>query len=144
MAQDDFWTRRRKEEEREEEEARERAEMEALKRKQSPAVGAKTAEKPLPTQFDELIKRAPVLIDQLEHLYRQFVAGVLSRPPVEERARLDQLLAQLTLSGKSTAADRFRFSSILQTYNTHKGRWDKLLSDVETGKIKRVAGPRKG
>jgi hypothetical protein len=145
MAPDDFWTRKRREEEKEQREAEERADEEARKKKFAPAASGRAAstDSSGALSFDELLRRATVLIDQLEHLYRQFTVGVLARPPVEERTRLDGMITQMTHATKGGTADRFKFSGVLQSYNTHKQRWDKLLADVESGKIKRVAGPKK-
>lgn len=148
MAPDDFWSRKRREEEKEEREAEERAEE--LARKQKAAANAGSAAGRVSSSdssgaisFDELLRRATVTIDQLEHLYRQYAVGVLARPPVEERLRLDAMVTQMTHAGKASTADRFKFSGVLQSYNTHKARWDKLLADIESGKIKRVAGPKR-
>jgi hypothetical protein len=145
MAPDDFWSRKRREEEKEEREAEERAEEEERKRKQAARTGkpVQSSDDSGALPFDELLRRASVLIDQLEHLYRQFAVGVLARPPVEERSRLDQLMTHLSHTQKASTTDRFKFSGVLQSYTTHKSRWDKLLADVESGKIKRVAGPKR-
>jgi hypothetical protein len=145
MAPDDFWARKRKQEEKEEAEAQERAEDEARKLKQiAGKTGGRPDGPPISIQFDDLVKKIPIAIDQLENLYRQYAVGILARPPVEERSRLDQMMAMLQHSVKPTPADRFRFAGVSQSYNTHKSRWDKLLADIESGKIKRVAGPKKG
>lgn len=145
MVPDDFWSRKRREEEKEKEEAEQRAEEEEARRKKLAAAGRSSSTSDSGgVSTDELMRRAPSLIDQLEHLYRQFAVGVLARPPVEERARLDQMITQLTHAGKASTTDRFKFSGILQSYTTHKMRWDKLLLDIESGKIKRVAGPKRG
>ncbi|MFL5813111.1 MAG: hypothetical protein ACJ763_05995 [Bdellovibrionia bacterium] len=146
MAPDDFWSRKRREEEKEQREAEERADEEARKKKHASTTApgrAASTDSSGALSFDELLRRATVLIDQLEHLYRQFTVGILARPPVEERARLDGMITQMTHATKGSTADRFKFSGVLQSYNTHKQRWDKLLADVESGKIKRVAGPKK-
>ncbi len=145
MTPDDFWSRKRKEEEQEEREAEERAEEEARQRKQKLSSGpsSSTTDASGGLSFDELLRRASVTIDQLEHLYRQYAVGVLARPPIEERNRLEQMMAQLSHAIKGTTTDRFRFSGVLQSHSTHKARWDKLLADIESGKIKRVAGPKR-
>jgi hypothetical protein len=145
MAPDDFWTRKRKEEQKEKEEAEERAEEEARKLKDNRhGPQPKTESVGTGVPFEELVRRVPTLIDQLEHLYRQFAVGVLARPPHEERLRLDQMMTLLKYSAKATTTDRFKFNGMVQSYTTHRARWDKLLADVESGKIKRVAGPKKG
>jgi hypothetical protein len=145
MVPDDFWSRKRREEEKEEREAEERADAEERRRKLAALKGrpAEVAEDSGAIPFDEQLRRATVLIDQLEHLYRQFAVGVLMRPPVEERSRLDQMMTHISHAPKASTTDRFRFSGVLQSYTTHKSRWDKLLADIESGKIKRVAGPKR-
>ena len=140
MAQeDDIWKRRRQ---REEEREREAEEERLAKLKKEEQTG-RVIDSQIVEKFDELIRRAPIMIDQLEHLYHQYAVGLLSRPPVEERARLDMVMVTLYNLPKPTPSDRFRFSSINSSYGSHKSRWEKLLADIESGKIKRVTGPKR-
>lgn len=137
---DDFWQRKRKEEEAEERERE--AQAEELARKSKGKTG-KAPSEGLHERFEDMIRRVPILIDQLTHLYQHFMTGVLFRPPIEERNRLDQLMTVLANMQKGTPSDRFRFNTIQASYQTHKQRWDKIVQDVESGKIQRVTGPAK-
>lgn len=145
MAGDDLWSRKRREEEEEErerEEAKERAEREAKAKVKLGLTTSFSRSETVSDSFDNLVREAPILIEQLNHLYTQFAAGVLSMPPREVRSRLDHMLILLTSAHKPTPASRFRFQGIQASYASHCARWDKLLHDVESGKIRRIAGPK--
>ncbi|MDR3606287.1 MAG: hypothetical protein P4M08_02780 [Oligoflexia bacterium] len=144
--EDDFWTRKRKEEEAEEREReleKEREEREGAKRQKLGFFGQPVAEETT-GQFDDLLHEATVLIEQLNHLYNQFKTGLLMLPPTEKRSRLNHIMKMLTQAAKPTPATRFKFGSIQASYEAHCARWDKLLQDLESGKIKRTAGPKRG
>ena len=91
-------------------------------------------------KLDELLRRAPGTLEHLSQLYNHYVHGVISKPPLEERARVEQMITVLNGLPKPTPSYRFRYSNVQQTYSTHKKLWDKLMADLESGKIKR---PRK-
>jgi hypothetical protein len=139
MADEDDVRRRRRE--REEEEEDERA-------KPGSAPASKTANKlgfskpeAVPVEkFDEMIQRADVMIEQLNNLYKMFVVGVEKLPPNEKRKALDQLMYGLQIMSKPTPSANFKFSSIQSRYEANKERWEKMLKDLESGKIKRTAG----
>jgi hypothetical protein len=135
MAPDDFWTRKRREEEKEEAE-KERAEFEAKSRKKLGLAGPSSA--PVSAQFSDLVREIPTVIEQLNHLYSQFISGVVNLPPREVRGRLDQMMVLLTNMAKPTPASRFHFQSVQSSYVTHCERWDKMMRGLESGKVKRV------
>jgi hypothetical protein len=136
---DDLWARKRREEEeeaRELESAKERADQQAKSNKKLGFTG--TVATPISNQFAELIREAPILIEQLNHLYQQFINGVLSLPPREVRARLDHMMVVLMNDAKPTPTSRFQFSAVQASYASHCERWDKMLRGLESGKLKRV------
>lgn len=94
-------------------------------------------------KLDELLKRAEPLIMQVNASYNQYAAGVEIRPPTERVSQLEQMMNQLMLMAKPTPAYRFRFQHVQGTYNSYKKRWDKLLQDIDSGKIKRFASPNR-
>lgn len=141
--EDDPWRRYKDREEEREREAQEEANRKAAKA----TPGQKrdlSAPDAVVEKFEEIIKKIPILLDQLEHLYRQYAVGTLERPPVEERLRLDQMMTTLSNFPKVTPGDRFRFNTTNSTYTTYKARWDKLLLNIEKGIIKRITGKNKG
>lgn len=138
MADDDYWRRKRRREEEEKREAEEKAAAELRRQADSNKISDD-----LLTRVEDIHRRAPIIMEQIDNLYRQYISGALSRPPVEERNRLDQMMALVFNVPKPTPADRYRFTSIWSSYTTHKVRWDRILADMESGKIKRWAGPKK-
>lgn len=89
-------------------------------------------------------ERAEALIEQLNNLYNQYVAGVERLPPNERRKQLDQTMASLATVHKPTAAYLYRYNNLQSRYIAYRDRWDKLLKDLESGKIKRITGPMRG
>jgi hypothetical protein len=92
----------------------------------------------------ELFERAEPMIEQLNNLYQQYVVGVESRPPIERRKQLDQVMMTLQIMGKPMTSHQFRFNTLNARYLTHRDRWDRLMKELESGKIKRVTGPKRG
>lgn len=80
------------------------------------------------------MQQAQSLIDQVNSLYAQFLAGVERKQPHEARARLETLIDNLQKAQKPTAAYQFRFNGLKATYTTYRDRWDKLIKDFESGK----------
>lgn len=93
-------------------------------------------------RFETQLQAVQSLIEQVNSLYAQFLAGVELKPPREARARLDAQLASLLKSQKPTAAYQFRFNALQATYASYRDRWDKQMKDFESGKIRPVAGPK--
>jgi hypothetical protein len=94
-------------------------------------------------KLDEMLDKVEPLVMSINSSYNQYAAGVETRPPVERVSQLEQLMNSLVVLPKPTPAYRFRFQHAQGVYNTYKTRWTKLLEDVESGKIKRFAGPQR-
>jgi Mg2+ and Co2+ transporter CorA len=141
MARDTSFDERRKQRELEDED--DRARQEARKSGNSPGKALARTGDAHTDKLLELFQRAEPLIDQLNSLYNQYVAGIEQRPPHERRKQLDELMATLQTMNKPTPAYQFRFTTLNASYLTHRDRWDRLIKDLESGKIKRVTGPRR-
>jgi len=99
-----------------------------------------TTEKPEQSEgakLDELLQRAEPLIEQLNNLYAIYFAGVEKLPPNERRQQLEALMSQLSVMHKPNPTYRFRVDTLVTRFVTYKDRWDKLLKDLESGKLKR-------
>lgn len=135
--EDENWKRRRA---REDEQDREEAE--AIKKSQTGDV-----QKPVSTlstdKLFDLLQRAEPLIEQLDHLYGMYFSGAEKLPPLERRKALEQTMTTLQLMNKPTPAAVFRYNSVQSRFAAYKERWDRLLKDLESGKIKRVVGPKR-
>lgn len=89
-------------------------------------------------KLDQLLEQAGPLIEQLNNLYNQYFAGAERNPPNERRKHLDQIMASIQLTHKPTAAIQFRCQTVHSAYITARDRWDRMLKDLETGKLKRT------
>lgn len=132
---------------REREEEREREleeETENAKRPKSGSAAAAASSsptaRPAAERLPSLIAQAEPIVEQLNSLYNQYIAGIEKRPPLERRKHLDQLIATILSAGKPTPALQFRCQTLLNHYQTHRDRWDKMMRDLELGKIKRPGG----
>ncbi len=90
-----------------------------------------------------LMRRAEPMIDQLDSSYRQYVLGVDDIPPNERRLALDQLMTSILYAPKTTTEVKFKFEVLHQRYITFRDRWDRMIKDLEAGKIQRVTGAKK-
>lgn len=87
--------------------------------------------------------RVEPLMEQLNTLYNQYKVGLERTPPIQLRKQLDELFAALVYMQKPTAAYLYRYNTLYHRYNSYKEKWDRLVKDVESGKIIRTAGPKK-
>ena len=147
MAMDDDSFKRRKQRDLEEEE--EEARRKALKTGSTGKPGS-SSQVSITSQGGsetdkvvELMTRAEPMIDQLDHLYMMFSSGAEKIPPNEKRKILDQTMATLQAMGKSTPSLSFRYNSLHSRYISYRDRWDKMLKDLEDGKLKRTKDFRK-
>ncbi|MBI3534735.1 MAG: hypothetical protein HY072_04535, partial [Deltaproteobacteria bacterium] len=63
--------------------------------------------------------------------------------PTEKRNLLESYINQLRLMSKPTSAIQFRCNTLEAYYLTHRDRWDKLMRDMEAGKIRKLANIKK-
>ena len=104
------------------------------KRETDPASssGNKTVEK-----FEELLKRAEALIEQTQHLYQSYLKGMDDQHPRLKRQQLEELMGQLANLPKPSPVSRFRYSTLVARFTQNRERWDRLMKDLETGRIQR-------
>jgi hypothetical protein len=127
---------------REREEEAEEEERQALAKKTGkPVISDKDS---LTEKIDELIRRAEPMIEQVNALYNMYMSGAETRPPLERRKQLELVMEALQgMGGVAIASYQFRFRSTLSSYIAHRDRWDKLLRDLEAGKIQRTGNPKR-
>ena len=94
-------------------------------------------EESVSVKIDELLQRAEPMIEQVNSLYQQFVAGVERLPPLERRKQLEQLMGQLQLIQKPNSTYSFRVNTLHTRFVTMRDRWERLIRDIESGKINR-------
>lgn len=92
----------------------------------------------------QLLEQVPKVIEQVNNLYQQFFSGVERVPPTERRKQLDQMALSIQMSPKVNAGLQFKANTIYQSYQSAKDRWDRMMKDLESGKLKRTTGPNRG
>lgn len=85
----------------------------------------------------DMMEQVEAMLPQLDNLYSFYAKGFERRPPLERRKQLDQLIRTMEAMPKNTQTLRYKFSGIQQSYNSHREKWERLLRDIESGKIKR-------
>ncbi|MEO8191855.1 MAG: MXAN_5187 C-terminal domain-containing protein [Acidobacteriota bacterium] len=66
--------------------------------------------------------------------YDAFLYGSAARPPIDSRKNVDRLIRILGRGDPDNAADRYRFSTIQERWNTLIERWERLQGEKEAGK----------
>jgi len=125
-------------ERREEEDRQEEAER-ASRGESSPKPGAQATAQAV----DAILGQIDPIVDQISNLYQMYLSGIERLPPIEKRKLLDGHLAQLYSASKSGTASQFRIQAATTKIRTHIDRWDRLMRDLESGKIARRTKPTK-
>jgi len=94
-------------------------------------------------QLRKLIAEATQLIQQLNNHYKQYTLGVQNNPPTEDRSTLEQIIQKIKLTPKNTPTLKFSAQSTINQFITYKNQWDKMMLDLESGKIQRIIKPNK-
>lgn len=66
--------------------------------------------------------------------YDTFFYGSASKPPLQSRKHVEQMIRQLGGMAADSAADRFRFSTLQGRYNALCDRWERLQEEKEAGR----------
>ena len=77
--------------------------------------------------FDQAIRR-------LSAEYDAFLYGSLSRPPVETRKHVEEMVRRLNASESMSSAERYRFSTLQGRFATLTEKWDRLQGEKEAGR----------
>ena len=84
--------------------------------------------------FDREFHVLEEAIRRLSAEYDAFLYGGATRPPVESRKHVDQMVRKLSAAQLDAAADRYRFNTIQGRYATMLERWDRLQAEKESGR----------
>jgi len=85
----------------------------------------------------QLLERA---IQRMSAEYDAFLYGTASKPPIESRKTVTEMIRRLNSSEAETAADRYRFNTLQGRYMALCERWEKLQAEKEGGRRPGVHG----
>ena len=66
--------------------------------------------------------------------YDAFLYGTATRPPVESRKHVEQMIRRLSGVSLDAASERYRFATLQGRYTTLTERWERLQSEKESGR----------
>jgi hypothetical protein len=66
--------------------------------------------------------------------YDSFLYGSASKPPVESRKHVDQMIRRLSSVSFDVAAERYRFATLQGRYSALVERWERLQGEKEAGR----------
>ena len=87
-----------------------------------------------PSPIEEDLNRLEVGIRQLKQQYDIFFAGAAPRQPFETRKEVDLLVKQLGSTAMQRFADRYRYNSLANKFQTYCELWSKILRMREEGR----------
>jgi hypothetical protein len=73
-------------------------------------------------------------IQRLNAEYDGFLYGTASKPPVESRKHVEQMIRRLSAASIDAAAERFRFSVLQGRFSALLERWERLQAEKESGR----------
>lgn len=83
----------------------------------------------------ELIGKCEILLEQITNLYGMWIQGFERTPPITQRSHLEDLVLKIRSASQPSANLRFRVAEFQTKFSTYKDKWERILKDVESGKI---------
>lgn len=87
-----------------------------------------------PARIARDLQLLEVELKRLEVEYNMFFAGARHKPPWELRARVEALLRQYDREPPGNTAERFRFGTLQQRYQTLAELWERGMKALESGR----------
>ncbi len=90
-----------------------------------------------PKEIEQTLSDLDDKVGRLRALYEQFFMGIEKLEPQTPRKEVDRVIAQLRKIQLRNTAQRFRFQTIIQRYNTMQQHWGRTLREMEAGTFRR-------
>lgn len=89
---------------------------------------------PQHTDLERDLQLIETTLRKLEIEYNMYFGGQSTRPPLDTRRRLDQMIDRLDRAYITSSIDRFRLGSLQSRYATFSELWDRALRAREEGR----------
>ena len=89
---------------------------------------------PQHTDLERDLQLIETSLRKLETEYNMYFAGQSTRPPLDSRRRLDQMIDRLDRAYITSSVDRFRLGTLQSRYATFAELWDRALRAREEGR----------
>jgi len=88
-------------------------------------------------QIDLNISELETRLDRLRALYEHYFMGIERIEPSVARKDVERRVADLRKARFQSTAQRFKFQTIVQRYNTMQQHWSRICREIELGTFKR-------
>jgi len=88
-------------------------------------------------QIDLSIGELETRLDRLRALYEHYFMGIERIEPSVARKDVERRLADLRKARFQSTAQRFKFQTIVQRYNTMQQHWSRICREIELGTFRR-------
>lgn len=92
---------------------------------------------PQPSEYEKRLNELEVSIDRLRNLYEQYFRGLEKMPPTVLQKKVEREMREMRKVRHRNTAVRFRLQMQVQKYTTYLTYWQRILRDIEHGKLKR-------
>jgi len=87
--------------------------------------------------MEEELRMLDVKLKQLKLDYEQYFLGTRPREPQQQRSEIQKIVLRFQNSPINNTANRFKFNSINNRFQSFKRQWDSVLRQIEAGTYKR-------
>jgi hypothetical protein len=88
-------------------------------------------------QIDLAISELETRLDRLRALYEHYFMGIERIEPSVPRKDVERRVADLRKARFQSTAQRFKFQTIVQRYNTMQQHWSRICREIELGTFRR-------
>lgn len=88
-------------------------------------------------QIDLAISELETRLDRLRALYEHYFMGIERIEPSVPRKDVERRVAELRKARFQSTAQRFKFQTIVQRYNTMQQHWSRICREIELGTFRR-------
>jgi len=83
---------------------------------------------------EELLERLDKELDRVKLQYQLYFIGTISKPPYDDRVKLDRLARFCRQNIPTRTQERFRMHNLLTKVANYTELWDKTVKNIEEGK----------
>lgn len=84
-------------------------------------------------QIDAKLQQLDQRIDTLKRRYERYFLGIEQRPPNAMRKQVVREVFEMEQLFIRNTAQKFRLRALVQRFNTHKTRWNRIMRQIENG-----------
>jgi len=88
-------------------------------------------------QIDQAISELETRLERLRALYEHYFMGIERIEPSVPRKDVERRVAELRKARFQSTAQRFKFQTIVQRYNTMQQHWSRICREIELGTFRR-------